>query len=171
MISFASEQKFIVTGASSGIGEGIALLLNQLGATVIAMGRNVERLAALKAKAANPDSIFIETKDLAEDIAGLPDYVTELRKKYGKFSGMVYSAGVGVMAPFQMFDYVQAKKLFDINYHAPVMFTKGFLDRRNNIGKGASLVFLSSIDALVSTKGQSLYAGTKAALADRKSVV
>ena len=44
MISFAAEQRFIVTGASSGIGRGVALLLNELGATVIGIGRNEERL-------------------------------------------------------------------------------------------------------------------------------
>lgn len=164
MISFSSEQIFIVTGASSGIGEGIALLLNQLGATVIAMGRNIERLEALKAKAVNPNHILIEIKDLAENIEGLPEYVTELRKKYGKFSGMAYSAGVSALMPIQMFDYEYVRHIFEVNYYAPIMMTKGLLDRRNNIGKGSSFVFLSSIDALLSTKGQSLYAGSKAAL-------
>ena len=164
MISFSSEQLYIVTGASSGIGEGIALLLNELGASVVAMGRNKERLDALKAKAASPDNIFIEAKDLAEDIARLPDYATELRKKYGKFSGMAYSAGVTAVAPVQVFDYDYARRIFDINYFAPIMLTKGLLDRRNNIGKGASFVYLSSLDAFVSTRGQSLYAGSKSAL-------
>ena len=72
MISFTSEQRFIVTGASSGIGEGVALLLNELGATVVGIGRNQERLEAMKAKAKRPENIFLEQKDLAEDIAGLP---------------------------------------------------------------------------------------------------
>ena len=44
------------------------------------------------------------------------------------------------------------------------MMTKGLLDRRNNVGKGASFVYLSSLDAFVSTRGQTLYAGSKAAL-------
>ena len=165
MISFSSDQLYIVTGASSGIGEGVALLLNELGASVVAMGRNTERLGALKSKAASPDKIFIEAKDLVEDIAGLPDYATELRKKYGKFSGMVYSAGITAVAPVQVFDCDYARHIFDINYFAPIMLTKGLLDRRNNIGRGTSFVYLSSLDAILSTKGQSLYAGAKSALA------
>ena len=164
MISFTKDQKYIVTGASSGIGEGIALLLNELGATVIAMGRNKERLQALKLKAHDPEAMFLEAKDLAQDIGALPNYVKELRERYGKFSGMAYSAGVTAVAPVQVFDYEYAKRIFDINYFAPIMMTKGLLDRRNNVGKGASFVYLSSLDALVSTRGQTLYAGSKAAL-------
>lgn len=164
MISFTKDQKYIVTGASSGIGEGIALLLNELGATVIAMGRSEDRLHALKCKAQNPEAMFLEFKDLAQDVGALPDYVKELREKYGKFSGMAYSAGVTAVAPVQVFDYEYAKRIFDINYFAPIMMTKGLLDRRNNVGKGASFVYLSSLDAFVSTRGQTLYAGSKAAL-------
>ena len=62
MISFSSEQKFIVTGASSGIGEGVALLLNGLGASVIAIGRNETRLNGLKQKAKHPGEYVSGTK-------------------------------------------------------------------------------------------------------------
>ena len=77
---------------------------------------------------------------------------------------MAYSAGVGALMPVQMFDYNYAIRIFEINYFAPIMMTKGMLDRRNNIGKGSSFVYISSIDAILSTRGQSLYAGSKAAL-------
>ena len=51
MISFNAEQRFIVTGASSGTGKGVALLLNELGASVIGIGRNEKRLDEMKAVA------------------------------------------------------------------------------------------------------------------------
>ena len=63
MIAFTNDQRYIVTGASSGIGEGVALLLSELGATVIGVGRNQERLDGMKAKAKCPDRIFLEQKD------------------------------------------------------------------------------------------------------------
>ena len=50
MIKFTPEDKFIVTGASSGLGQGVALLLNKLGATVIGIARNWERLTETKQK-------------------------------------------------------------------------------------------------------------------------
>ena len=164
MISFSAEQRFIVTGASSGIGEGVALLLNELGATVIGIGRNQERLEKMKAKAKHHENVFLEQKDLAEDISSLPVYVKGLKDKYGKFSGMAYCAGVSCVAPVRMFDYDLAKTVFDINYYAPMFITKGIVDKRNNVGNGCSLVYVSSIDAVMCSKGQALYSGAKAAL-------
>lgn len=164
MIQFSKEQIYIVTGASSGIGEAVAILLNELGATVIAIARNEERLNAMKEKCKYPENIHIEIQDLTEDIDGLPKYVKSLKEKYGKFSGMAYCAGISCVKPLQMLDYQEIKKVFDINYFTPIMMTKGITDRRNNIGKGCSLVYISSIDALTSTKGQPAYSGSKAAL-------
>lgn len=164
MISFTADQRFIVTGASSGIGECVALLLNELGATVIGIGRNKDRLDGMRANAKNPENVFLEQKDLTEDIPGLPAYVKSLREKYGKFSGLAYCAGIGVLSPAQLLEFGTSQQVFDTNYFAPLFFTKGFIDRRNNVGKRCSIVHVSSIDAILSTKGQCLYAGSKAAL-------
>ena len=165
MISFNKEQIFLVTGASSGLGEGTALLLNELGATVVGIARNEERLNKMKSKCKYPENMHLEIKDLTEDIENLPQYVKELKNKYGKFSGMAYCAGIAEVKPLQLLDISSMKKLFNINYFAPVMFVKGFADRRNNIGKGASIVVISSISGLKSDKGHCVYSGSKAAIA------
>lgn len=165
MYSFNQEQIFIVTGASSGIGEGIALQLNAMGASVICIGRNPSQLEGVKEKSNRPDGMYLEQKDLVEDINRLPQYVTELRKRYGKFTGLAYCAGISKDRPLQMFDLDSSRTLFDINYFAPLAMMKGFADRRNNIGKGSSILLISSAAALVSSRGMSEYSGTKAALA------
>ena len=165
MISFTAEQRFIVTGASSGIGESVALLLNELGATVIGLGRNQVRLENLRQKCQHPENLMVEQKELTEDIHGLPSYVKSLKEKYGKFSGMAYCAGISSIVPIRQFEYDEARHIFDVNYFAPLFMTKGMVDKRNNIGRGTSLVFLSSIDAVMASKGQPLYSGSKAALA------
>lgn len=164
MISFTKEQIFIVTGASSGIGEGTALLLNELGATVIGIARNEERLNKMKAKCKYPENMHLEIKDLAEDIESLPQYIKELKNKYGKFTGMAYCAGIVDIKPLQIIEKATMEKLFDIDYYVPIFMTKGFADRRNNIGKGASIVYISSIAAKYCDKGMLNYAGAKAAL-------
>ena len=164
MISFTAEQRFIVTGASSGIGEGVALLLNELGATVIGIGRNQERLEGMKAKAKHPENVFPEQKDLAEDIPGLPAYVRALKEKYGKFSGMAYCAGIGEISPLQLWDYDKERRFFDVNYFAPLSMLKGISDRRNNVVGHTSCVLIASASALLADRGHCSYAGSKAAL-------
>lgn len=165
MISFTAEQRFIVTGASSGIGEGVALLLNELGATVIGIGRNVGRLEAMKAKAKAPERVFLEVKELTEDIAGLPAYVKSLKDKHGKFRGMALCAGISNVMPVQMMTYEAVHQMFDINYFAPLFMAKAFGDRRINAGAGSALVAISSIGGIVAERGQCMYAGAKAGLA------
>ena len=164
MISFNKEQRFIVTVASSGLGEGTALLLNELGATVVGIARNEERLKAMKAKCKYPENMHIEIKDLTEDIEGLPQYVKELKNKYGKFSGMAYCAGITQVQPLKLLGLDDMTKLFNIDYFVPIMMAKAFADKRNNIGEGASAVFISSLAAFACNKAMTSYSGSKAAL-------
>lgn len=171
MISFSKEQIFIVTGASSGLGKCVTLLLNELGATVVAIARRENKLKEVKTKAKFPDNIYIEVKDLTEDIEGLPLYVKSLKEKYGKFHGMAYCAGIGGVHPLRAVDMETMKKTFAINYYAPVFMAKGFVDKRYNIGKGASVVAIASAGAISCDPGMVCYSGSKGALISSMKVI
>lgn len=161
---FSSKQRFIITGASSGIGKEIALFLNRLGATVVGIGRDTGRLNEMKSNAFRPENVFVEQKDLTANIEDLSSYVKKLKEKYGKFSGMVYCAGVVPIQPLAITDINTVQNTLNINYLAPIFLAKGMADKRNNIGAGTSMVFLSSAAAYISDKGHLAYAGSKAAL-------
>jgi len=164
MFSFDRSQRFIVTGASSGLGEAVALLLNAAGASVVAVARDYPRLAAMKDKAPRPDDIRLEQKDLTEEIEELPQFVKTLKEKYGKFQGLAYCAGIGEIKPLSASTYADFQNVFAINYFAPVFMLKGFLDRRLNIGRGAAAVMLSSAAAVHYDRGHAAYSGSKSAL-------
>lgn len=161
---FSPEQRFIVTGATSGIGEGVALLLNAQGATVIGIGRSSDSFDVIKEKALFPEHFFFEKKDLAEDTNTLTAYVKELKDKYGKFQGMAYCAGIGQVKPVRAIEAVELRQTMEVNFFAPYMMAKAFADKRNHNGKGAACVFVSSVAGKTADKGQSAYASSKAAL-------
>lgn len=163
MISFSNSDIFLITGASSGIGRAAALIMNELGASVIAAGRDEAKLQALKNEADKPDNIFIETRDMTEDISGLADWVKALTKKYGKLKGLVLSAGASITEPLKILDYENTKKMMDLNYYAPLMITKAFADRRVNTGSENTIVYVSSFAAHKGNKGQLAYTGSKGA--------
>lgn len=171
MVSFGAEQVFLVTGASSGLGRGVALQLNALGATVVASARDAERLAETRAQAENPDAMHTQVLDLAADPAALPSFVKGVKDKYGKLRGLAHCAGISTRQPLAALDYADLQQLFAIDYFAPVFLAKGFADRRVNAGRGSSMVFVSSAAAVLSHKGMLGYSGAKAALnASIKSV-
>ncbi|MDR0664324.1 MAG: SDR family oxidoreductase [Helicobacteraceae bacterium] len=164
MTTFNAERRFIVTGASSGIGEEVALALNVLGASVIAIARNRKRLENMREKAKNPELILIRERDLSANIDDLSDFVKSLKDECGKLAGMAYCAGVSSLAPLRIYDRKEAQKVFDVNYFAPIQMAKAVLDKRNNIGEQTSIVFIASIAARICDKSQLIYAGSKAAL-------
>lgn len=170
MIEFKKEDIFLVTGASSGIGKGVAQKLNELGASVIAVARSIEKLEETKKDSTSPENIYIEPKDLTENIEELPNFVKNLKEKYGKLLGLICCAGMDCPMPLQLADYQKSKTIFDINYFAPIMLAKGFADKRIRM-PNSSIVFIASSAGVYPDKGQTVYAASKAALiASMKSI-
>ena len=161
---FSSDHAILVTGASSGIGRACALLCNSLGATVIASGRNGERLNEARAACAHPERWHNEPRDLRTDIADLPAWIGALRGRYGKFWGMIHAAGEGRLDSVSSFDLTEAARHMELNFLVPLQLAKGFSDRRN-FRKGGAMLFFSSASAVHPEKGHCLYGATKAALA------
>lgn len=164
MISFKPDQFILVTGASSGIGRQVALYLNRLGASVIANGRDEGRLSSARAEACNPDNFHTEKYDLASNPDSLEGWVKSLKDKYGKLRGLAYCAGIVNVNPLKLYNTESIRRMFDINYIAPLMLAKGFVDRRVNAGEGSAAVFISSVAYNQAIKGQTIYAGSKSAL-------
>ena len=162
--SFEEGTVILVTGASSGIGAAIALRLNELGAKVIASGRDINKLETLKQQAFAPTRFHLEPRDLIADMEGLPHWVEELRIRYGKLSGLAFAAGKTVTMPFMQYDHTAALKLFDLLCHVPLLLAKSVTDRRNCVAKDLSLLFVAAAASIAPNKGQTIYGAAKAAL-------
>ena len=164
MIAFTREHIVLVTGAGSGIGKAVALTCNALGAAVIANGRDRAKLENAKKESAHPEHFHAEPLDLLADMDALPQWVKSLKERYGKLRCLVCAAGHAGIMPLREYSRAEAGRFFDIHFHVPLLLSKGFADRRNNVGPGSSIVFIASAAAIAKEAGLAAYGGAKAAL-------
>ena len=107
---FSLEGKTVlVTGASSGIGRGIAVECSKMGAKVVINGRNKERLQNTFDQLEGEGHIQIAA-DLSkqEDIERLADEVPEL-------NGFVNSAGIPKICPVKRIDRDTLEEIMNVN--------------------------------------------------------
>lgn len=152
---------FLVTGASSGIGLATAVLLSQLGATLVLLGRNRERLEAVLPQLSGTGH-RLETYDL--DISeNLPALLKTLAAETSPLSGLVHCAGAQVVRPLRVLMSNEIDRLLRLNVNASLMLAKALRQKGVHTAQ-TSLVFVSSVMGLVGTAGRSAYCASKSAL-------
>ena len=130
---FTAQDIFLVTGATSGFGEGVVLNLLAQGATVVAVGRSQEKLTQLKAKLHDSKRLICENRDLV-NTTKLDRWVVEVSKKYGRLKGLVLCAGTQQIDPLRAPMAVEkSRQLFELNYFANMQLAKGFCDLRAHV--------------------------------------
>ena len=151
----------LVTGASSGIGREIAILLSELNANLVLAGRNQERLNETLG-AMSGSGHHVETIDLAA-VDRIPQWIKSVAALTGPLHGLVHAAGKQMTGSIRMTSPVSLDDLFKTNVYSAVMLARG-LCQKNCFQAGGSMVFISSIMGLVSKPAIPLYSATKAAL-------
>ena len=155
---FSLEGKTIlVTGASSGIGRGIAIACSKMGANVLVNGRNESRLKETL-QLLEGESNKIVVADLSNS-AKVTEMVTELPK----LDGIVHCAGIGQRVLCKQLRERDLDEMMDVNFKAPVMLQTELL-KQKKINKAASIVFIASIAADSPTVGNSMYSASKGAI-------
>jgi NAD(P)-dependent dehydrogenase (short-subunit alcohol dehydrogenase family) len=156
-MTYFRDRRYVITGATSGIGRAAALRLAGEGAAVVATGRDEARLDELDAV----DGITAVRNDAAD-----PDDVVALRAGVdehldGRLDGVFLNAGLGAFAPIEGVDVDGFAYLFDINVRGP-MLQLGALS--SAIVDGGAVVFNTSVANDMGMPNGSVYAGTKGAL-------
>ena len=155
---FSLEGKTIlVTGASSGIGRGIAITCSKMGAKVIINGRNTMKLQETSELMENDSSII-----LAADLTDA-DSVTSLVNSMPKLDGVVHCAGLGQRIPCKDIEGKNVDDVMNVNFKAPVMLQAEIL-RQKKLNKASSIVFIASIASWSPSLGNSIYSASKGAI-------
>lgn len=151
----------LVTGASSGIGRETSVLLSQLGARLVLVARDRERLKETAKRLEGSDH-WIEPFDL-KAVDDIPQWLKAVTAKVGCLDGLVYSAGVQVTLPVRLLNRQLVEDVMQINVNAPIFLTKA-LRQKGCYKSGSSIVFLSSAMTLVGQAGLSVYSASKGAI-------
>lgn len=153
------EKTILVTGASSGIGRGIAIECSKMGASIVLCGRDEKRLNETLSKLSGGNNHLILTGDLTD-----PDTIEYISTNCPICDGIVHSAGISQLCMARQLSYVNIDKVFKINVYAPI-YLNTMLLKKQKIAKGGSIVIISSISGTYATNiGECGYAATKASL-------
>ncbi|MEZ6195661.1 MAG: SDR family NAD(P)-dependent oxidoreductase [Planctomycetota bacterium] len=155
--------RWLVTGASRGIGRAIALELARRGAATTLVARDAAALAGVAAEVeALGGSAVTRPTDLSDplDRAAL---LAELASA-PPFEGLVNNAGAGLHGAFASADPAAQVRLLELDVLAPVLLARAVLPAMAAAGRG-HLVTMASVAAWAPTPDEALYGAAKAALA------
>lgn len=153
-------KKFIIIGASSGMGKQTTIELAEAGAVVLAVARRKERLEELKLK--YPNNIMVYQLDICQR-EKIDKMIKSFVDLYGKINGCVYAAGVSDIAPLRSFNESRAKEIMDINCWCALNFIR-IANKKKYAEDGCSTVLFSSVAGYIGEKGLLAYSISKAAL-------
>lgn len=93
-------KKIILTGASSGIGRQCAIDFSRMGATVVMIARNQERLSQTLLEMSGTGHIMVSA-DLT-NFNDIPIIVESITQSVGKVDGLVNCAGISTTLPLKL---------------------------------------------------------------------
>ena len=148
----------VVTGATKGIGRSTAIALHQIGASIIAIGRNKNELQSLKKKLKTRiQSIECDVNDYEK--------INKAINKIKKIDVLVNNAGTNLPEPFLKVKKSSLETLLNVNtkaaFNIAKLCTKKMLELKNRKKIGGSIINTSSMFGLVGGPNRTVYSMTK----------
>lgn len=147
----------LVTGASSGIGRGVAIACSKMGATIVLTGRNKSRLEATLSQLEQG-----EHKVVVADLNKI-DSIIKMTEQLPVLDGVVHCAGIGQRVLCKVATEQDVESVMSTNFKGPVVLQSELI-RHKKIAKGASIVFIASISSWSPSIGNAFYSASKGAI-------
>jgi short-subunit dehydrogenase len=158
------DKVIVITGASSGIGEELAMQAAEQGATPVLIARTEEKLRALKQKIEStyriPCHYYVLNVSNEEEVKLV---FTQVLQEIGRIDILVNNAGFGVFKTFTDASVQEVKDMFDVNVFGLVACTKAVLPYMIERNSG-HIVNIASLAGKIATPKSSAYAATKHAV-------
>lgn len=156
----------VVTGASSGIGWGIAKALGDAGLRLVLTARRAERLAALEAEIrdSNADAEILCLPADARDPRAIEDVFVRLRTQFGGADVLINNAGLGRDAPLMSGATGHWREMLEVNVLALCVATREAVADMRTRGDDGQIIHVSSMSAYRTPPGSGVYSATKYAV-------
>lgn len=137
----------VVTGASSGIGERAARVLDSLGATVVVAARRTDRIEALASSLADGHAATCDVS-VAGASATLVDEAVE---RHGRIDVVVANAGISNVVPALREQTDRFADVVNVDLVAPFELARAAAAHMRERGEGGAIVNVASAAAFSST--------------------
>ena len=154
-------QSVLVTGASAGIGESIAIYLAHKGFRVFAGARRLDRVKALEG-IAGKGAITALSLDVTDDDS-VNAAMETISSHTDALYGLVNNAGIAVMGPVERVVLDAWQRQFETNVFGVVRMTQAVLPQMREAGRGR-IVNIGSLTGRIALPFQGVYAASKHAL-------
>lgn len=146
----------IVTGASRGIGEGIAIELARHGADIVVSDILDGEKVVKKIKSMKRKSIFLKC-DVSKE-ASVKELVSQTIKNFRKIDILVNNAGIFNGGPTENYSESEWDKLIGINLKGSFLCSKEAL---KFMKKGSCIINISSVAGICGSAGGAAYSASK----------
>jgi len=146
-----SGSRILLTGATGGLGKGLARALRAHGAELILTGRRVEVLESLAAE--------IGAMPIAADLSS-PSDVTRLLDEAGPVDILISNAGLTAVGPVVDFSEEEIARTVDVNLVTPILLSRAVTPQLVGRGRG-HIVLIGSMGGRTASKGSAMYNSTK----------
>ncbi len=154
-------KNIVITGASSGIGRQCAISCSQMGANIILIARNEERLKETYDNLEHGNHLCF-SQDITE-YEKIELVINETVSKIGKIYGFIHSAGIEMTLPLKVLHHSKFEEVYSINVISAFNIAR-IISKKIYIAEKASFVFISSIMAQLGQPGKIGYCSSKGAL-------
>ena len=153
----------LITGASSGIGEGIARELAIAGAKVLMGARRTDRLNAIAQDLRNHGADVATQSLNVTDLGSLQEFARTALNLWGRIDVLVNNAGVMPLSPMTALKFDEWERMVDVNIKGVLWGIGAVLPVMQQQGTG-QIINIGSIGALQAVPTAAVYCGTKFAV-------
>lgn len=151
-----------ITGASSGIGEALAIAFAKRGARIILSGRDEAKLVAVKKSCKQSKKHIIVPFDISDAEQAKEAYDSAIAQA-GKIDWLINNAGISQRSLIMDTGEDVERQIMEIDYFAQTRLTRLVLPDMIAQG-GGKVVMVSSVAGLLGTQYRGAYGAAKAAL-------